>query len=398
MDTEADRPRIAPSWAGWEPRRVFEVALGVPASEGNEVLILRNGDEIFPAMLESIDGAELSVDLLTFVYWTGDIARDFAESLASAARRGVRTRVLLDRVGARRIDSGLVELMLEAGCDVQWFRSAGGDAPLVEAAHRTHRKVLVCDGEVAFTGGVGIAEEWTGNARNPGEWRDTHFRVRGPAVDGLRSAFLRNWIECSDNLFDAGVDDFRRMKPVGGSTVQVLWDEDQSGCSTTALIFRLLLQGAESCVRITTAYFTPDESMLEEICATARSGVEVQVLVPGEHADKDLVRWAGADDFESLLAAGVTVMTFDPTMLHAKVMTADSKVAVVGSSNVNSRSLSHDDEVLMVLFDEELVAELDRHFDDDTARSTLVDPADWSERGVLQRLRERAAGVVDDLL
>jgi len=388
----------APSSEGWDARRVFEVALGVPATEGNRVRILRNGDEIFPPMLEAIGSAQRSVDLLTFVYWEGDIAADFAQALAERAAAGVRVRVMLDHVGARRIDEALVGLMLDSGCDVQWFRPVGGDASLGESLHRTHRKVLVCDGRVGFTGGVGIAEEWTGDARNPDEWRDTHFEVRGPAVDGLRSAFLRNWVESRRQLTDHNVDDFDTQPRAGESVVQVLCDDDQSGVSTTGFCFLLLLRGAESHVRITTAYFTPDDDTLSEIIATRRRGVEVEILVPGEHGDKDFVKWASAGDFQELLDAGVTVCTFDPAMLHTKVMTADSKVAIVGSSNVNSRSMSHDDEVMMVIFDEDLVRELDEDFASDQQRSTVVDPEDWAKRGVIARMSEAVAGVVDDLL
>jgi cardiolipin synthase len=398
MSTENNDPETARAVAPWDARRVFEVALGVPAGEGNQVEVLRNGDEIFPAMLDAIDSSRSTVDLLTFVYWTGEIAERFARKLAERARAGVRVRVLLDGVGARKIDDEVLATMLDGGCDVQWFRPVSGDVGMGDAAHRTHRKVLVCDGEVAFTGGVGIAEEWAGDARGPGEWRDTHFEVRGPAVDGLRSAFLRNWVETGQVLFESGADQFGPQDPVGDTAVQVLWDEDQSGCSTTALCFLLMLRGAERRVRITTAYFTPDDSMLEEICATSARGVQVEVLMPGENSDKSLVQWASADIFQQLLDAGVELHTYDPTMLHAKVMTADGKVAVVGSSNVNSRSLSHDDEVLMALFDEQLVALLDEHFDEDLVRSSPVDPDEWARRGLIQRAKEAIGSALDDLL
>ncbi|MEZ5349852.1 MAG: phospholipase D-like domain-containing protein [Microthrixaceae bacterium] len=164
------------------------------------------------------------------------------------------------------------------------------------------------------------------------------------------------------------------------------------------LALGLLLDGAEDRVRATTAYFTPDESMLEAICGAARRGVKVQVLIPGEHIDKDFVRWASEADYDLLLEAGVEVCVFEPSMLHAKVMTADGRVAVVGSSNINTRSSSEDDEVLMVVFDPDVVATLDSHFDDDLTRSSPVDPADWAERGILQRAREAVMSKVSDVL
>lgn len=386
-----------PSEMGWDPRRAFEVVLGVPATDGNAVRVLRNGDEIFPAMLGAIKQAQRSVDLLTFVYWTGDIAVEFADALTERARAGVTVRVLLNALGARRIDEDLVGQMLDAGCDVKWFRPLGDDSKQ-KLANRTHRKVLVCDGQVGFTGGVGIAAEWCGDARDETEWRDTHFEVRGPAVDGLRSAFLTNWAETGRPLLGTTDEQLEPMAAAGDSPVIVLADGDRTGPSATALALGLLLDGAEDRVRATTAYFTPDESMLEAICGAARRGVKVQLLIPGEHIDKDFVRWASEADYDLLLEAGVEVCVFEPSMLHAKVMTADGRVAVVGSSNINTRSSSEDDEVLMVVFDPDVVATLDSHFDDDLTRSSPVDPADWAERGILQRAREAVMSKVSDVL
>lgn len=386
-----------PSERGWDPRRAFEVVLGVPATDGNSVRVLRNGDEIFPAMLDAIRSAQRSVDLLTFVYWTGDIAEEFAGVLAERASAGVVVRVLLDAMGARRMDSDLVGTMLDAGCDVQWFRPLG-DSSAGELKSRTHRKVLVCDESVGFTGGVGIAQEWCGDARDETEWRDTHFEVRGPAVDGLRAAFLGNWAETGRPLLGPAGEALEPVPAAGDTPLIVLADGDSTGPSDTALAFGLLLSGAERCVRMTTAYFTPDDEMMESICATVERGVQVQLLIPGEHIDKDFVRWASEADYQRLLDAGVEVNVFEPSMLHAKVMTADGRVAVVGSSNINTRSTSEDDEVLMVVLDEGIVATLDEHFDSDLRRSAPIDPADWAERGILQRAREAVMSKVSEVL
>ncbi len=383
---------------GWDPRRVFEVTLGVPITDGNRVEVLRNGDEIFPAMLDAIRGAERSIDFLTFIYWTGEIAETFAEALAERAADGIRVRVLLDAMGSRRMDEALIDHMVEAGTHVERFRPLRGDADLSDAVHRTHRKVLVCDGTVGFTGGVGIAAEWTGDARGPDEWRDTHYRVEGPGVDGLRAAFLQNWAETGRSLLDPEVDRLDPLATAGTTALQVIADGDATGPSATGLAFHLMLAGAERRVRIATAYFTPDEDVLGHIVEAAERGVAVEVLVPGEHSDKDIVRWAGERDYRRLLDAGVSVQVFQPSMLHAKVMTADGRVAVVGSSNINTRSVSEDDEVVMAVFDEEVVARLDRDFDADLERAEELDPEDWAERGVLRRAAESAASAVSDLL
>lgn len=174
---------------------------------------LRNGDEIFPAMLESVRSAEYTVDMMTFVYWRGDIARQFAQALAERARAGVRVRLLLDGFGSRTIEKGLLKDMREAGVHVAWFRQPVALSPLKQN-HRCHRKALLVDEQVAFTGGVGIAEEWCGDARNEREWRDTHVEVRGPAVDGIAAAFAQNWAECSGELFDRH-DRFSEHRPQG---------------------------------------------------------------------------------------------------------------------------------------------------------------------------------------
>lgn len=391
-DTEPGRTDPAPP-----TRRILEGVLGVPATDGNEIVALRNGDEIFPAMLEAIDAARHTVDFLTFVYWTGDIARRFADALAAKARDGVRVRVLLDAVGARHLDDDLVTEMTDAGCDLRWFRSVDGE-DVGTATNRTHRKVLICDEEVSFTGGVGIAEEWEGDARHEGEWRDTHFCVRGPATDGLRAAFLDNWLETGGEVFDPDVDRFPDQPRPGSVTVQVVRGSAEPNVTSIEWLFRTLLQLARRRVRITTAYFTPDEVLVDELTAARRRGVQVQILVPGPHADKRFVQLGGEAVYQELLDADVEIAMFMPSMLHAKVMTVDGAVATVGSANFNSRSTAHDDEVNLVIFDDGVVAELDAHFDDDLTRSEPVDPARWEERGLLQRVGEKAVSVVSDLL
>ena len=194
-------------------RRTLESLTGIAFTEGNQLTVLRNGDRIFPAMLRAIEQAERSVDLMTYVYWKGDIATRFADTLSAAARRGVRVRLLIDAVGGLQIEKGLVDRMDEAGVHVEWFRKPWLNSPLKQN-HRCHRKVLVVDEEIAFTGGVGIAEEWCGDARDEREWRDTHVEVRGPAVDGLRAAFAQNWAESGRDLYDDG-DSFPQQQQRG---------------------------------------------------------------------------------------------------------------------------------------------------------------------------------------
>jgi cardiolipin synthase A/B len=390
-------PHSASQDAASRYRRALEGLIGVPATEGNRVDVLRNGDEIFPAMLEAIAQARYTVDLLTFVYWSGSIGGEFAEALSGQAQAGLRVRVLLDAVGARDIDERHVSSMQEAGCDVRWFRPVKrGD--LGDVNHRTHRKVMVCDEEVAFTGGVGIADNWLGDARSEDEWRDTHFRLQGPAVDGLRAAFVDNWAETGGDFFDPDVDRFPDHARAGSSTVQTVRGAAETGWSDVSTVFRSLLVLAEARVRMTTAYFNPDDYLLELLCATAGRGVELQILLPGPHADKRFVQLAAESTYQRLLDAGVEVWNYSPSMLHAKVMTVDSLVANVGSANVNNRSTQLDEEVGLVVFDPNLVEVLDRQFDDDLALSEQIDASRWEDRSVVQRAAEKAVTAIKKVI
>jgi cardiolipin synthase A/B len=375
-----------------ELRRALEGVIGVPATEGNHVEVLRNGNEIFPAMLEGIRGADRTIDLLTFVYWRGEIGERFAEALAERARARVRVRVLLDGWGAHAIDRSSVAMMEDAGVQIRWFRPLSR-FQLHKANHRTHRKVLVVDEAVGFTGGVGIADEWNGDARDAHEWRDTHFRVRGPAVDGLRSAFLDNWLETDDVLLDPSIDRFPPQPQDGSTVVQSVRGASETGWSDISTLFLLLLQLAEERIRITTAYFVPDTQLDDRLCAAAERGVEVQILLPGPHIDKRFVQLAGESSFERLLDAGVQIWLFQPSMLHAKVMTVDGVLANVGSANLNARSTELDEEVNLVALDPEVVRVLDEQFDEDLKRSEAVAEGRWEDRSLPRHLVERAAGL-----
>ena len=370
-------------------RRAIEGIIGVPATEHNGVDVLRNGDEIFPAMLESIGGAQHTVDLLTFVYWKGEVGRRFAEALAERAHAGVRVRVLLDAWGAHTIERSLLALLEDAGVNLRWFRPLGR-LHFGELNHRTHRKVMIVDEAVGFTGGVGIADQWRGDADDEGHWRDTHFRITGPAVDGLRAAFLDNWLETDPELFDETVDRFPHQPRSGDVVVQCVRGASETGNSDIYTLFRTLLQLAEHRVRIATAYFVPDDEIVGRLCAAAQRGVTVELLLPGPHADKRFVQLASADRFAPLFDAGVAIWAFQPTMLHAKVMTVDGIISNVGSANLNARSTALDEEVNVVAIDPALTATLDRHFDDDLARSERVEAGRWQQRSLYERVFEAA--------
>lgn len=365
-------------------RRIVEGVVGIPATDGNRVEVLRNGDEIFPRMLEAISAARRSVDFLTFVYWKGQIGEEFAKRLSERASAGLRVRVLLDAWGAQPVERRLIDLMTSSGVRVNWFRPLHRLRPR-EVNHRTHRKILVIDETVGFTGGVGISDLWLGNARTESEWRDTHFRIEGPAVDGLRAAFLDNWTETEFTSLDSNFDQFPEQPREGTITVQCVRGSSSTNGSDLNALFETLLQMARRQFRVTTAYFVPDDDLVGRLCDAAGRGVTVQILLPGPHADKRFVRWEGESDYAKLMASGIELWNFQPSMLHAKIMTVDGLVANVGSANFNSRSLECDEEFNLVIFDPSTVQVLDKHFDADLQRSVRIDPLRWEHRSLVQR-------------
>ncbi|WP_405776805.1 phospholipase D-like domain-containing protein [Streptomyces sp. NBC_00859] len=369
-------------------RRRLERLIGIAATEGNELVPLRNGDEIFPAMLDAVRTAEHTIDLMTFVYWRGQIARDFATALADRASAGVRVRLLLDGFGAKEIEQDLLDAMDASGVQVAWFRKPTRLSPFKQN-HRCHRKALVVDEHTAFTGGVGIAEEWCGDARSPAEWRDTHVRLRGPAVDGVAAAFAQNWAECHDELFDER-DRFTEHAQPGDATVQVVRGSASFGWQDLQTLIRVMLTSAEQRFRLATAYFAPDDYFIELLCATARRGVQVEILLPGPHTDQRACQLAGRHHYAALLAAGVDIREYQPTMLHTKIMTVDHVASLIGSSNFNRRSLDHDEEVMLAVLDETFTAALDADFDEDLKHGEAIDPARWGRRALSERLREAA--------
>ncbi|MFD5113626.1 phosphatidylserine/phosphatidylglycerophosphate/cardiolipin synthase family protein [Streptomyces sp. NPDC058391] len=391
---EAPKPGTGPAPSPSAPpsgqllRRRLERLLGIAATEGNALVRLRNGDQIFAAMLASIRGAEHTIDMMTFVYWRGEIAREFAEALADRARAGVRVRLLLDGFGSRLIEQSLLTAMADAGVEVAWFRRPLWITPMKQN-HRCHRKVLVVDESTAYTGGVGIAEEWCGDARNENEWRDTHVRVRGPAVDGIAAAFAQNWAECHDELFDDR-DRFIEHPQQGDAVVQIVRGSASFGWQDMQTLMRVVIESAQDRLRLATAYFAPDPYFVDLLCRAAARGVDVEILLPGPHTDKRVCRLAGQDHYEELLACGVRIWEYQPTMMHAKVITVDGIAALVGSTNVNRRSLDHDEEVMLAVIDEDFAAVLDADFDEDLTASEPIEPGRWKRRSVAQRARELA--------
>lgn len=352
-DSEVERHEAQLHWA-----------LGHPFTDGNEIEVLRNGDRIFPAMLEAIDKAETSVDFVTFVYWTGEVADAFAETLARAARRGVKVRVVIDAFGGYPMKDDLHTVMKEAGVELKWFRPLRSFR-VWRNTHRTHRKILVVDREIGFTGGVGIAEEWMGDARNPNEWRETHFRIQGPAVMGLWSAFAGNWMEAAGSLPDP-LEAPKIPEKAGKARMMTVRATSSLGWSDIGTMFDAALSCPERRVWLTTAYFVPDVPARERLIELADRGVDVRIMLPSaERSDKRIVDFANQSIIRRLLKHGVRIYRYQPAMLHAKLVLVDDMMSIIGSANLNHRSASKDDELSMIVLDAELNATLTADYERD---------------------------------
>ena len=373
-------------------KRLLEQSLGIPFTSGNKVEILKNGIEIFPSMLDAIRNAKERVEFLTYVYWSGDIAEEFAAALSKKAQEGVEVYVILDSFGCASISDELISMMEESGVEVEWFR------PVVrlkiwKSDNRTHRKVLICDGDVAFTGGVGIAEEWEGDARNENEWRETHFRIEGPAVYGLQAAFMENWIETGRPL---QFDEERGSEQAadGATQIQVIRTAASVRWSDIVMLYHAIITMAQKKIRICTAYFNPDETIIKLLKEASARGVEVEIMLPGKTTDQEIARIAGNETFESLLEEEISIWYYQKTMLHCKVITIDGVLSCVGSANFNHRSMLKDDEINVVILDKEICIQLNAHFDEDLRHCEKVDKERWKNRGLLKRSLEKASRVI----
>ena len=386
--------RIERQFAVADPRFRHElgVMLGPPFLDGAAYRALHNGDQIFPAMLAAIRSAKTSITFETYIYWSGDIGREFAAALTERARSGVKTHVLLDWVGSAKIDAALIDAMQSAGVQVHKFHPPHW-SNLGRLNNRTHRKLLVVDGRVAFTGGVGIAPNWTGNAQDPEHWRDSHFEVRGPVVAQVQAVFLDNWTKATGNVLH-GSDYFPTLQPEGTGTAQMFSSSPNGGSESMQLMYLLSITAAARSIDLAAAYFVPDELSSNALVEAMRRGVVVRIIVPGEHIDSDIVRGASRARWGPLLEAGALIAEYRPTMYHCKVMIIDSLLVSVGSTNFDNRSFRLNDEATLNILGAGFAAEQTATFEADLRLSTPISYAQWLARPWRERLSDRLATLV----
>ena len=383
--------RIAQRYGIGDPQfeRALGQLLGPPILEGNLVAPLRNGAEIFPAMLAAIARAERSITFETFIYWEGDIAQEFAVALAARARCGVEVHVLMDGVGCNCVNGPALREMAAAGVELEIYHISN----FARVNNRTHRKLLVIDGAVGFTGGVGIADQWDGNASSPDEWRDSHYRVEGPVVAQMQAAFLDNWMKTRAVVLH-GDDYFPELKPAGPHRCQMFKSSPMEGSESARLMYLLSIAAAERSIKVGNAYFIPDDLTTQTLFEAVERGVAVEVLLPGQQIDSAVVRGASRHRWGGLLARGVRIFEFEPTMYHCKTMIIDGLWTSVGSANFDNRSFRLNDEANLNISDREFAEGETRAFDRDVEKSREITYEEWQRRPAWQRATDGAAALL----
>lgn len=380
--------------ASLEFRETMAGMTGMPWVGGNRVTIYNNGDEFYPAMLEAIESARYSVTMEQYIFWPGKIGRRFAEAFAEKSRRGVQVKLLLDAVGSSTFGSELLGILEAGGCELAWFHPIHWYTANL-ANHRTHRKSLIIDGTVAFTGGAGIADQWLGQARNQNEWRDMQVRVEGPAVLAQQSGFAQNWLLTTGEVL-SGPRFFPVLRPVGNVQVLTILSSPRYGTGAAGTATAIALQSASRYIWIANPYFIPDIRFLEMLANAGRRGVRIQLAVAGKHSDTWWARQNSIRLYGKLFKAGVEIYEYLPTMLHQKVMIVDGAWASIGTSNFDNRSLALNEETNICFHDRPLIQELETAFLADLARSEKIEEAAWRRRSLLQRAREQIAALIED--
>lgn len=364
---------------------------GSNAIPGNKVETLVNGNEIFPSMLRAIRSAKNTITFETYIYWRGDIADQFADVLSQKARDGVSVKVLLDWVGSIPMEERLIERMQTAGVEVVKFRPVKWST-LDRINNRTHRKLLIVDGRIGFTGGVGIGDEWNGDARTAAEWRDNHYRLEGPAVSELQAAFAEHWIEATGELL-MGDRFFPSIRPDGQLDAQVVVSSTHQR-NAMHLMLMTALAAAQKSIRIGTPYFVPDAITRQQLLEARNRGVDIEIIVPGERTDARLVQKASRHFWGELLEAGIKIHEFEPTMYHCKLVIVDDVWTSVGSTNIDERALRLNDEANINFYDREFARHQIAMFLSDLKRSTPYTITKWRQRPMSERFSDWLAGLL----
>jgi len=382
------RPRRLYTSGDADFRRALGILLGPPLVPGNHVTSLVNGEQIYAPMINAIRTAQTNITFETFVFRDA-IGATFVNELSAAARRGVQVHMLLDWLGSRTMDSGLLAAARTSGCELHLYHPPSW-YHLGRLNNRTHRKLLVVDGKLGFTGGVGMGVEWDTGSYGLPPWRETHFKAEGPVVAQMQAVFVDNWIKATGRVLH-GAEYFPKLAPAGEMDAQMFGSSPVGGSESMHLMMLLALTAAKTSIDIENAYFVPDKLTVEALCSAARRGVRVRIVVPGRYTDARIGRWAAQGLYGALLESGIQIYEYQPTMMHCKVLVIDGVWSSVGSSNFDDRSFRLNDEANLNVFSESLAREQIALIDEDIRQSRRMVLKRWRNRTFSRRVNERLA-------
>jgi len=369
-------------------------ATGMVFVDGNTIELMKNGDEFYPAMLEAIEQAEVSVTIEAYIYWAGAIGRQFAEALAGRAREGVSVKILLDAVGSASIGSEILETLEAGGCQLAWYNRIRWYT-IGRFNHRTHRKSLIVDGRIGFTGGAGIADVWLGHAQDAAHWRDTQIRLEGPAVVPLQTGFAANWLQTTGELI-SGERYYPPLEACGRLSALTVMSSPETGASTVRTMYYLSIVCARKSIFIANPYFVPDAAAVETLIDATKRGVDVRIMVAGRHNDNWLARRNSVMLFGKLLREGIEILDYNRTLLHHKTMVVDGVWSTIGTTNFDNRSFAHNEESNVCVYDRALARKLQDIFLADAKDCERLSFEAWRKRGMWSRAQEVVASFLQD--
>jgi cardiolipin synthase A/B len=379
----------------------IEAYTDAPIVGGNRIDLLFNGDETFPAMLRDIIAAKSTITFAQYLYEDGSISYEFAQAFSDRCRAGVKVHILIDNQGSQKIPDKIPAMMRDAGCHVEFFRRVEAQQvflpwKLLKYNYRNHRRVLVIDGRVGFTGGYGISEAWTGDGRTEDHWRETNARVEGPVVKYLQAAFTESWLEVTGTVL-GGDGYFLRLEPQGKVSAQMVKSSPIGGSFQNYMLFLLSISSAKKSILITNSYFIPDDTMIEALLNAAARGVRVVVLVPGK-IDHQITYRASRSNYGRMLLGGIQIFEYTAALMHAKTMVVDGVWATVGSTNFDNRSFALNEELNLTVYDSGLARRLEEAFEQDLKYSRKITYEEWNSRGIGERVYEIFAFPVKEYL
>jgi cardiolipin synthase len=375
-------------------RRTLEGVTGMPSVSGNRVTIYNNGDEFYPAMLDAVQSASRSITMEQYIYWDGVVGERFAEAFAKKARAGVPVKLLLDAIGSATLGGKIFRILEAGGCQVAWFHPIQWYT-VHRATQRDHRKSLVVDGRIAFTGGAGLGDHWLGTAATATEWRDVQVSIAGPAALAQQSSFAQNWLATTGEIL-SGEQFFPKVERQGTIAVQTILSSPSDGAAAVGTMYLTALQCARRELLIANPYFVPDSRVTAMLAAARRRGVNIRLMLAGGHIDAWWARQNSIRRYGKLLEAGVEIYEFEPTMLHQKTMLVDGSWATIGTANFDNRSFALNEETSLCFHDRAVTRELLAIFEKDLKRCRQVSLEAWRRRGLWQRGKEAVASLIED--